>query len=114
MPVAGFAFRTGKRRQIVRCYSALLTHLSQNVGQVILFIPEIINRVVSRRSKFASTVSQERPVAGPNDRCFVRPLLREFAGAIQETLEAFPVVGTESRPHDQEVRRDQHIDKVQL
>ena len=44
----------------------------------------------------------------------MRPMLRELARAIDEALKTVNVVGAKSRPQDEVMRRDEHVDEVEL
>lgn len=44
----------------------------------------------------------------------MRPLLRKFTRAIDELIEAFPLIRTETRKYNEVMCRYEYIDKVEL
>lgn len=61
-----------------------------------------------------STVCEQRPVMAGHDGRFVSPLFDMLTGFVKIILEPRSIVGAESRPDHEEVRRNQNVYEVEL
>ena len=86
----------------------------ENAPQIRIRIIERLERVAFPGRPGPATVLEQRPVADPHHRSFMRPLLGEFARIVEKAFKSVPIVAAKARPDHEKVRRDQDIDEIQL
>lgn len=114
MPVAGFALGARRGGQIAGGQRPVALDLFEDCIEIGRSTAQLSQRVVLVHFIGLAPILEQRPAADRNDRGFVRPLLRILSPPISQVLEALPVVGTETRPKDEKLRRHQYVDVVEL